>query len=164
MFRRSAFEFTTIRNTMANIFRTVFPYSRKKKKKKRRKYVSFPAAIICQIWYLSETYPDSKVHGANMGSTWGRQDPGGPHVGPMNLVIWVILTKRGRNPVLPWHPLSFSIDLIFCIRQCKVIAELGGIFQNDCTSYGQMSVKFKMRQWWIAADELASLAAEVISY
>ena len=32
--------------------------------------------------------PDSKVHGANMGTTWGRQDPGGPHVGPMNLAIW----------------------------------------------------------------------------
>ena len=24
--------------------------------------------------------PYSKVHGANMGPIWGRQDPGGPHV------------------------------------------------------------------------------------
>ena len=24
-----------------------------------------------------------------MGPIWGRQDPGGPHVGPMNFVIWV---------------------------------------------------------------------------
>ena len=31
--------------------------------------------------------PDSKVHGASMGPTWGRQDPGGPHVGPMKLAI-----------------------------------------------------------------------------
>ena len=31
---------------------------------------------------------DSKVHGANMGPTWGRQDPGGPHVGHMNLALW----------------------------------------------------------------------------
>ena len=31
---------------------------------------------------------DSKVHGAYMGPTWGRQDPGGPHVGPMILAIW----------------------------------------------------------------------------
>ena len=29
--------------------------------------------------------PDSKVRGANVGPTWGRQDPGGPHVGHMNL-------------------------------------------------------------------------------
>ena len=35
------------------------------------------------------TYPDIKVHGANMGPIWGRQDPGGPHVGPMNFAIWV---------------------------------------------------------------------------
>ena len=34
------------------------------------------------------TNPDSKVHGANMGPIWGRQDPGGPHVGLMNFVIW----------------------------------------------------------------------------
>ena len=33
--------------------------------------------------------PDSKVHGANMGPLWGWQDPGGPHVGPMNSAIWV---------------------------------------------------------------------------
>ena len=32
--------------------------------------------------------PVSKVHGANMGLIWGRQDPGGPHVGPMNFIIW----------------------------------------------------------------------------
>ena len=32
--------------------------------------------------------PDSTVHGANMGPIWGRQDPGGPHVGPMNFAIW----------------------------------------------------------------------------
>ena len=32
--------------------------------------------------------PDSKVYGANMRSIWGRQDPGGPHIGPMNFAIW----------------------------------------------------------------------------
>ena len=34
-------------------------------------------------------YPDSKVNGANMGPIWGRQDPGGRNVGPMNFAIWV---------------------------------------------------------------------------
>ena len=38
--------------------------------------------------------PDSKVHGANMGPIWGRQDPGGPHVGPMNFAIWVLDQKH----------------------------------------------------------------------
>ena len=32
---------------------------------------------------------DSKVYWAIMGPIWGRQDPGGPHVGPMNFAIWV---------------------------------------------------------------------------
>ena len=32
--------------------------------------------------------PDSKIPGANMGPIWGRQDPGGPHVGPRNFAIW----------------------------------------------------------------------------
>ena len=34
------------------------------------------------------TNPDSKAHGANMGPIWGRQDPGGPHVGLVNFTIW----------------------------------------------------------------------------
>ena len=43
-------------------------------------------------WYvLKLLYPDRKVHGPNMGPIWGQQDPGGPHVGPMNLAFWVAL-------------------------------------------------------------------------
>ena len=38
--------------------------------------------------FISFTIPDSKIHGANMGPIWGRQDPGGPHVGPMNFAYW----------------------------------------------------------------------------
>ena len=34
--------------------------------------------------------PDNKVHGANIGPIWDRQDPDGPHVGPMNFAIWDI--------------------------------------------------------------------------
>ena len=32
--------------------------------------------------------PDSKVQEANMGPIWGRQDPGGPHVGSVKFAIW----------------------------------------------------------------------------
>ena len=31
---------------------------------------------------------DSKVHGANMEPIWGRQDPVGPYVSPVNFAIW----------------------------------------------------------------------------
>ena len=51
------------------------------------------AAMVLTVSYQDipvsvPTGPDSKVYGANMGSNWGRHDPGGPHVGPMNLGIW----------------------------------------------------------------------------
>ena len=39
-------------------------------------------------------YPDSKVHGAIMGPIWGRQDPGGPHVGPMSFAIWALMEHK----------------------------------------------------------------------
>ena len=44
----------------------------------------------CACWWSGTIcYLNSKVHGANMGLIWGRQVPGGPHVGPMNFAIWV---------------------------------------------------------------------------
>ena len=49
----------------------------------------------CSCAWLSMAFPDSKVPGANMGPIWGRQDPGGPHVGPMNFAIWVVMVDVG---------------------------------------------------------------------
>ena len=45
----------------------------------------------------TKNIPDYKVHGANMGPIWGRQDPGGPHVGPMDLAIWDKLHTVKQN-------------------------------------------------------------------
>ena len=41
----------------------------------------------CHPPHPSHPKPDNKVHEAYMGPTWGQQDPGEPHVGPMNLSI-----------------------------------------------------------------------------
>ena len=56
-----------------------------------------PAFVQIMTWHRPGDNPDSKVHGANMGPIWDRQDPGGPHVGPMNFAIWeaIILTDAG---------------------------------------------------------------------
>ena len=43
---------------------------------------------VRQIHHTEVTFPDSKVHGASIGPMWCRQDPGGPHVGPMKLATW----------------------------------------------------------------------------
>ena len=51
----------------------------------------------CDIYLQDCSYPDSKVQGANMGPTWGRQDPGGSHVGPMNIAIWVGLRPANER-------------------------------------------------------------------
>ena len=48
-------------------------------------------AVAACLFRLLPTSPNSKVHVANMVPTWGRQDPGGPHVGPMNFAIWEVM-------------------------------------------------------------------------
>ena len=50
---------------------------------------------------LSLKVPDNKVHGANMGPISGRQDPGGPHVGPMNFAIWGCTYPAKRDRCFP---------------------------------------------------------------
>ena len=60
--------------------------------------------MVIWYWYSGcrgkSNPPDSKVHGANMGPTWGWQDPGGPNVGPMNLVIRAKLACSCTHPGL----------------------------------------------------------------
>ena len=60
--------------------------------------------------------PNSKVHGANMGPIWGRQDPGGPHVGPMNPAFWVFgQPLKGNNEksvTLNWYVLALHNSVI----------------------------------------------------
>ena len=49
--------------------------------------------LSCQpevIHLKMQTFPDSKVQGANMGPTWVLSAPDGPHVAPMNLAIRVL--------------------------------------------------------------------------
>ena len=47
--------------------------------------------MFCFICIILYHLPESKVHGANTGPIWGRQDPGGPHVGPMKFALWASL-------------------------------------------------------------------------
>ena len=44
-----------------------------------------------------KNFPDSNVHGANMGPNWVLSAPYGPHVGPMNLAIRVIIVGVMAN-------------------------------------------------------------------
>ena len=39
-------------------------------------------------------FTNSKFHEDNMGPTWGQQDPGGPHVGPVNIATRVVYSVQ----------------------------------------------------------------------
>ena len=67
---------------------------------------------LCLYWLKLK--PGSKVHGANMGPIWGRQYPGGPHVGLMNFVILVRLSRefpfpRTRPQAIMYEPLRVFV-------------------------------------------------------
>ena len=68
--------------------------------------------------------PDSKFHGANMGPIWGRQDPGGPHVGPMNFAIWGPYVRQIHHWLVdsPYKgPVVQTSDVFFEVRLNKLL-------------------------------------------
>ena len=78
----------------------------------RHRYQPTCCSLI-SLKFIIETYgPDSNVYGANMGPIWGPQDPGGPHVGPMNFAIWEGFSiHHPLNQLLLYrtlHPLMLS--------------------------------------------------------
>ena len=91
---------------------------------------------------LMGPYPDSKVYVANTGPIWGRQDPGGPHLGPMNFVIWAPLwgseeEKSHNNGLRPlywlWQRLGRkSIQSEVCAP--IVVADIKSFTQLSFTS------------------------------
>ena len=52
-----------------------------------------------------------------MGPIWGRQEPGGPHVGPMNFAIWVPVFER----VLPNIASSVNYEHLHFPRYCPFV-------------------------------------------
>ena len=92
------------------------------------------------IWLKQPS--DSKVHGANMRPIWGRQDPGGPHVGPISLAIWahVVAALSVKYAYRTWGTFStpkltgsptvqhisriLSISILKWIRRCYLITTI----------------------------------------
>ena len=63
-----------------------------------------------QLSTVMHSYPDSNVHGANMGPTWVLSAPDGPHVGPMNLAIRVVSSGG-------WNCVKYSPLQVLCVIQ-----------------------------------------------
>ena len=80
-------------------FNTFFAETGAGKHVPRCVFIDLEPTVIGKNGVAKQVYPDSKVHGANAGPTWGRQDPDGSHVGHMNFAIWdilIILTHGGH--------------------------------------------------------------------
>ena len=119
--------------------------------------------ILCLITVsvLNElTHPDSKDHGANKGSIWGRQGPGGPHVGPMNLAILDTTCNhsasyRSIGSSIAWHVIhqmwehrltkDFSAFIVYNSTSCRPLCE--ATFTTSPARYSQLICLFvKTRQ------------------
>ena len=70
---------------------------------------------------MRQIIPDSKVLVANMGPIWGRQDPGGPHVGPMNFAIWDII-RFEQNHWYTWKTKRNTLGV--STKQMTTLADL----------------------------------------
>ena len=72
------------------------------------------------------TIPASEVHGTNMGPIWGRQEPGGPHVGPMNLAIW-----NGNMLVLGIYSPPYDVALMWRCMSIIASQSIGRLFNSS---------------------------------
>ena len=68
-----------------------------------------------------------------MGPIWGRQDPGGPHVGPMNFAIWVLAWLSRDSPTSTTECLNHSHSVI---TQYGIIEIAHDLFNPKETSWG----------------------------
>ena len=71
-------------------------------------------------WWIIVS-PDSKVHGANMGPIWGRQDPDGPLFGPMNLAICDIASE---GISMPWCDHTLPTATSVFSPQCPFVRRI----------------------------------------
>ena len=86
-----------------------------------------------QIYHNLNT-PDSKVHGAYMWPTWGRQNPGGPHVGLMILAIWA----HQFSPYYVRYPFSMLLPygwLVIMAWNLRMRVHLPSIFYEYFKRY-----------------------------
>ena len=91
-------------------------------------------------------YPDSKVRGANMGPTWGRQAPGEPHVGPIIFAIRVSSVNHIYELSGVTHVINF--------RNYGKLSTGPSTFEPQVRTYGKLfpykSVIFEKQSWHFA--------------
>ena len=142
---------------------SVIPMPTEQQRHTDHKVTHFPWGFI--------SYPDSKVHGGKMGPIWGRQDPGGPHVGPMNFAIWVCLILKPLVELGPiswtifffiviqiWWKIWFNVTPLYCIitlqNSARPVAQLSCNIQNIKAitplklGWKQSKISLEFELWW----------------
>ena len=77
--------------------------------------------IQLSLHLMHQRIPDSKVHGANMGTIWGRQDPGGSHVGPMKF-LWQYMYQGMEvyaTGVNKWTVMWYKSEIVLFVAVFK---------------------------------------------
>ena len=121
--------------------------------------------VCCKFWDSSlnlwssshcHDFPDSKVHGANMGPTWALSAPCGPHVGPINLAIRDSLSRHGRHQANTQINTKHYSDVTWALWRTKS-RQLDRLFNSThrlTTNTLQISVTLlrKMLPWHIKSS------------
>ena len=89
-------------------------------------------------------FPDNTVHGANMGPIWGRQDPGGPHVGPMNFAIWVMVAQKYRGQSW-WRHQMGTVSALLALGERNPPVTGGFLSQRAIKAYFDVYVSLNKR-------------------
>ena len=66
----------------------------------------------------AEMPPDNKVHGAHLGFSWGRQDPGGPMWAPWKLLSGAPCMANQRE--VPSKENNVDFDVFFVVSLGKL--------------------------------------------
>ena len=107
---------------------------------------------------IKRHFPDNKVHGANMGPIWGRQDPGGPQVGPMKLAVWVGIVNRTKPIIDLFAVRDFSVFS----TKCHWHNQWHFFVNHPCATYDLllMSVNFILYSTFYIANVLTIYVCE----
>ena len=113
----------------------------------------------------AQIFPVNKIHGDNIGPIWGRQYPGGPHVGPMNLAIRELVNMLyARNRTLsvskiwkevsacvPWRH-SWCFLLVDTSEKFKCSSEVIETRSTSIQSWADPVIVFPPC-WWCPPQE-----------
>ena len=114
--------------------------------------------------------PDSKVHEANMGPTWGRQDPGGPEMWATRSLLSGEVKGLGLIYIifsLSPHDLSSITEVSslpdFCL--CKAVCMWAVVSSTSIVLLiGPHHRKQKRTKFWTKFPSLAALEFEILKF